>query len=218
MADLLWNEVRNFFDPNLMGALPDVSVTSTSAEDWQAVFDMVRSEGWAWEYFEGDIAGRLPSAAEILSRPADAELAQLRVWPTPAVLVIFRLWSATEIDFDVDLRQLQGQAGVDTLCAFLCAVGRRLGKPVLMSAEGGLPASGARFRPDRRSRGTASRSRVHLNFVTHESGSRTRISSPNRDPDVGIVDACIIRTGPEVGIHRSVTSQIIDGTTAGAAG
>lgn len=47
MADLLWNEVRNFFDPHLMGALPDVSVASTSPEDWQAVFDMVRSKGWA---------------------------------------------------------------------------------------------------------------------------------------------------------------------------
>ncbi|MFD3457094.1 hypothetical protein ACFWVC_33570 [Streptomyces sp. NPDC058691] len=33
--------------------------------------------------------------------------------------------SAEEIDFDVDLRELQGQAGVDTLCGFLCAVGRR---------------------------------------------------------------------------------------------
>ncbi|WP_181698914.1 hypothetical protein [Nocardia sp. GTS18] len=147
MADLQWDEVKNFFDPHLMGTLPDVSVASTSAEDWQAVFDMVRSEGWAWEYSEGDIARRLPSGAELLSRPADAEIAQLRVWPTPDVLVIFRPWSATEIDFDVDLRQLQGQTGVDTLCGFLCAVGRRLGKPVLMSAEGGSPPPVPGFDP-----------------------------------------------------------------------
>lgn len=74
-------------------------------------------------------------------------MAQLRVWPTPDVLVIFRPWSATEIDFDVDLRQLQGQAGVDTLCGFLCAVGRQLGKPVLMSAEGGSPPPVLGFDP-----------------------------------------------------------------------
>lgn len=33
-------------------------------------------------------------------------------------------------------RELQGQDGVDTLCAFLADVGRALGKPVLMRSEG----------------------------------------------------------------------------------
>lgn len=76
---------------------------------------------------------RRPS--EVLSRPADAETVDLRVWPVPGVLVIFRPMSADEIDFDVDLRELQGQAGVDALCGFLGAIGRRLGKPVVMTAE-----------------------------------------------------------------------------------
>lgn len=77
---------------------------------------------------------RRPS--EVLSRPADAETVDLRVWPVPGVLVIFRPMSADEIDFDVDLRESQGQAGVDALCGFLGAIGRRLGKPVVMTAEG----------------------------------------------------------------------------------
>ncbi|MES9602972.1 MULTISPECIES: hypothetical protein [Actinomadura] len=53
--------------------------------------------------------------------------------------------SAEEIDFDVDLRELRGQAGVDVLCRFLTAVGRRLGKPVVMTSEGdhGNPCSGS---------------------------------------------------------------------------
>jgi hypothetical protein len=136
MPDLLWDDVRNFFDPDLMGALPDVSVAGTSVEDWQAVFDLVRSSGWTWEYAEGGVAGALPSAVEVLSRPADAETAELRVWPVSDVLAIFRPMSAEEIDFDVGLRELRGQAGVDTLCGFLCAIGRRLGKPVVMTAEG----------------------------------------------------------------------------------
>lgn len=55
----------------------------------------------------------------------------------PRVLVVFRLWSESEIRFDIDLRELQGQQGVDTLCAFLQAIGSRLGKPVLMTPEGG---------------------------------------------------------------------------------
>ncbi|GIG64701.1 hypothetical protein [Phytomonospora endophytica] len=148
MPDLLWDDVRDFFDPDLMGALPDVCVAGASVEDWQAVFDLVQSSGWTWEYSAGGIAAPLPTAAEVLSRPADAEAVDLRVWPVPHVLVIFRPFSDEEIDFDVDLRELRGQAGVDTLCGFLSAIGRRLGKPVTMTAEGhyGPPVLG--FDPD----------------------------------------------------------------------
>jgi hypothetical protein len=42
----------------------------------------------------------------------------------------------------VDLRELQGQDRLDVLCSFLRAIGRRLGKPVVMTPEG---ASNARF-------------------------------------------------------------------------
>ncbi|MFB9192270.1 hypothetical protein ACFFWA_04760 [Actinomadura verrucosospora] len=59
----------------------------------------------------------------MLARPVDAETTDLRVWPVPGVLVIFRPMSAEEIDFDVDLRELRGQAGVDVLCRFLTAGG-----------------------------------------------------------------------------------------------
>jgi hypothetical protein len=60
----------------------------------------------------------------------------LKVWPEPRVLAIFRLYAETEISFDVDLRELQGQQGADTHCAFLRTIGSRLGKPVLMTPEG----------------------------------------------------------------------------------
>ncbi|MFF2193925.1 hypothetical protein [Streptomyces sp. NPDC058157] len=144
MPDLLWDDVRSLFDPDLMGALPDGCVQAASVEDWQAVFDLVRSGGWRWEYREGGAAVPLPSAAEVLERPADADTVELRVWPVPDVLTIFRPMSAEEIDFDVDLRELQGQGGVDVLCGFLAAVGRRLGKQVVMTAEGdcGKPVLG----------------------------------------------------------------------------
>jgi hypothetical protein len=56
-AGSVWNDVKNFFDPDLMGALPDVSVSGVSVEDWQVVFDLVRSSGWVWEYREGGVVG-----------------------------------------------------------------------------------------------------------------------------------------------------------------
>jgi hypothetical protein len=86
-----------------------------------------------------------------LARPADAETVDLRVWPVPEVLAIFRPGSADEIDFDVDLRELQGQGGVDVLCGFLGAIGRRLGKAVRMTGEGdwGNPVLGFEPAADR---------------------------------------------------------------------
>ncbi|MEW2708381.1 hypothetical protein AB0948_25710 [Streptomyces koyangensis] len=139
MADLLWDDVKSFFDPDLMGALPDVVVPGTSVEDWQAVLDLVERSGWSCRYSEGAAELPVPRAEAVLSRPAVAERAELRVRPAVEVLAIFRFHSAEEIDFDVDLRELQGQGRLDVLCDFLTAIGRRLGKPVLMCGEGEPP-------------------------------------------------------------------------------
>lgn len=134
MPDLLRDDVRNFFDPDLMGSLPDARVADTSVEDWQAVLDLVRSQGWSCEYSEDGVAVRLPRAADMLVRSESAD-ALLRVWPATGFLVIFRAYEAGSIDFDVNLRELRGQDGVDLLCRLLRAVRRRLGKPVMLTPE-----------------------------------------------------------------------------------
>jgi hypothetical protein len=136
VSDLLWEDVRNFFDPDLMGSLPDVRVPGASVDDWQAVLDLVRSTGWEFEYSVGEYVLPLPRAKAVLSRPADAEQPYLHVRPVPGVRAIFRFYAAEEIDFDVDLRQLQGQERLDVFCGFLSAIGRRLVKPVLLDPEG----------------------------------------------------------------------------------
>ncbi|MCP9956867.1 hypothetical protein [Streptomyces sudanensis] len=134
MPDLLWDDVKSFFASELMGSLPDVRVPDTSAEDWQAVLDLVRSQGWSCEYSEDGAVLRLPRATEMLARGEGAGVV-LKVWPVPEFLAIFRPYEAGSIDFDVDLRELQGQHGVDVLCRLLRVIGRRLGKPVLLSPE-----------------------------------------------------------------------------------
>ena len=136
MSDLLWDEVKNFFDPGLMGPLPDVVVPDTSAADWQKLFDLVRSCGWTFAYTVDGVVVPLPTAAEILAGPVASKVGDLRVYPVAGVLVIFRPWSAETIDFDVNLRELQGQEGVDVLCDLLSTIGRTLDKQVLMGAEG----------------------------------------------------------------------------------
>ncbi|MFC8276623.1 hypothetical protein ACFUJR_29650 [Streptomyces sp. NPDC057271] len=151
MSDLLWDDVKCFFDLDLMGVLPDVRVPDASVEDWQAVLDLVAEKGWKCQYSEGRSVLPVPRAEAVLSRPADAECPDLRVWPTDDVLAIFSFHADDEIDFDVDLRELQGQDRLDVLCGFLREIGRRLGKPVLMDPEGeyGHPVLGFDVEADR---------------------------------------------------------------------
>ncbi|MFB6616617.1 hypothetical protein ACFCV9_20805 [Streptomyces sp. NPDC056367] len=151
MADLLWDDVSSFFDPDLMGSLPDVRVPGCSVEGWQAVLDLFEERGWKCQYSEGDTALPVPRAESVLSRPADAECPELRVWPTPDVLAIFRFHDDEVIDFDVDLWELQGQERLDVFCGFLREIGRRVGRPVLMDPEGahGRPVLGFDVEADR---------------------------------------------------------------------
>lgn len=151
VADLLWDDVKCFLDPDLMGSLPDVRVPDASTQTWQDLLDLVVERGWKNQYSEGETVLPTPRAEVVLSRPADAECPNLRVWPTDDVLAIFRFSSDEEIDFDVDLRELQGQRRLDVFCGFLREIGRRLGKPVLMDPEGayGHPVLGFDVEADR---------------------------------------------------------------------
>lgn len=62
---------------------------------------------------EGDA---VPRANAVLFRPADAECPELRVWSARDVLAILRSFAAEEVNFDVYLRELQGQERLDVLC------------------------------------------------------------------------------------------------------
>ncbi|MEV6341596.1 hypothetical protein AB0M12_43625 [Nocardia vinacea] len=131
MPDLLWEDVKAFFDADTMGALPDIIVEDTSEADWEALLDLVRSQRWVWAYGEVDPDQSLPSPSVLLSGSSET----LSVWPAPGFQVNFFPYSPESILFDVDLRELQGQPGLDLLCDLLRLIGRNLGKPVLMSAE-----------------------------------------------------------------------------------
>ncbi|MBN6054631.1 hypothetical protein JYK22_22000 [Nonomuraea sp. RK-328] len=157
MPDLLWDDVKVLFDPEANGALPDVVVEETTVEDWQAVLDLIRARGWQYAYSVDGEPMALSTAADMVAAayaggvPELRATPELRVWPTPEVLMIFRMYQRESIDFDVDLREVQGQERLDVLVDVLRAIGRRLGKSVLMTAEGspGYPDLGFDVEVDR---------------------------------------------------------------------
>ncbi|MEV4539320.1 hypothetical protein AB0J82_36660 [Asanoa sp. NPDC049518] len=134
MSGLRWDDVQVWFDLDLNGSLPDVHVPETTAEDWRRLIALVQAEGWQWAYLvEGELS-ELAAVEDMLSRRGAG--VALHVWPAPDVLAIFWPYGAEQIDFDVDLRELQGQERLDVLCRFFTTIGRGLRKPVLMTPEG----------------------------------------------------------------------------------
>src|SRR5215467_646964 len=132
MPDLLWDDVKDWFDPETHGTLPNVCVPQTGVPDWQATVDLVRSRWWAYDYAEDSTVVRIPGRVETMFARGATVSVRLTVWPTRGMAVNFFPYGPDEVRCDVDIREIQTQERLDALCAFLRAVGRRLGRPVLM--------------------------------------------------------------------------------------
>ncbi|ONI81317.1 hypothetical protein ALI144C_22650 [Actinosynnema sp. ALI-1.44] len=135
MADLMWNDVSELFVPD--GSLLDAYVFDTTIAEWQAFVDLVRLQGWWFEYLEENHPRSLPDHVEVVleRRPEMGILLQVR--PVPEVLVNVHFFTVEEIEVDFSPEELQGQERLDVVCGFLGAVGRRLGKPMVLTPENG---------------------------------------------------------------------------------
>jgi hypothetical protein len=133
MSDPRWDDVREILVQP--GHDTVFQVVDTSAADWQAVLDLVRSSQWRYEYGEEGVAVRMPDrATDILDRAEDT-FPTLWVWATRDLLAIFEPFSADEVRFGIDLRQVQGQQRLDALWGFLRTIGQLLDRPVLKERD-----------------------------------------------------------------------------------
>ncbi|HZL73948.1 MAG TPA: hypothetical protein VFB83_01115 [Propionibacteriaceae bacterium] len=141
MSDLRWDDIRADLDLDAKGVLPDGRVPQATAADWNAVVGLSRSRGWRLELTED--GERVPlGEGEMLRFPGpDDPSVTMSIWPVPGIQVNFFVYSPSEIDFDIDLRELQTQERLDQLCDFLREMGRELGKPILITPEGASNAS-----------------------------------------------------------------------------
>lgn len=107
---LLWDDVKQWFDPSENGGAPDVVVVDTDLVDWGRLLELIRSRGWRCEYRLRDEVLALPrSAAELFSPDAADWATSLWVWPDPHLEWIVRPWSAEEILSHVSLYQSKGR-------------------------------------------------------------------------------------------------------------
>jgi hypothetical protein len=135
VSDLRWDDVREIFIQHGHGTF--FRVVDTTASNWQAVLDLVRSRQWRYDYGEDGVAVPMPErATDILDRAADDAFPILWVWPNSVLLAIFEPCCAEEIEFGIDLRQVQGQHRLEALWGFLRTIGQLLERPVLMMRHG----------------------------------------------------------------------------------
>lgn len=140
MSDVRWDDLRAYLDLGVNGVLPDGCVPRTTAVDWSAVVALAHSRGWRLELTEN--GERVPMEEGDILRflGPDDPYVTMSIWPVPGIQVNFFVYSPLEINFDVDLRELQTQERLDQLCDFLRAAGRELGKPILITPEGASDA------------------------------------------------------------------------------
>ncbi|MBO3089570.1 hypothetical protein [Cellulomonas dongxiuzhuiae] len=151
MSAMRWDDVSDLFDPDTMGALPDGWVDRTTVADWQALFDLVRTGPWPWRCLDDRTEIELPAAAELPLRPDDAATVVLHVEMAPDAWVVFWFLGPGRIDFDLELRFLQGQERLDRFCELLRSLSHALGKSVWLGPEGasGDPVLGFDVTADR---------------------------------------------------------------------
>lgn len=100
-ADLLWDDVSCFFDPDLMGSLPDVRVPGARWGTGRRSSSLSRRRAGS---------ASTPKGAWCSRCPGRSPCSPVRQMPSART---------DEIDFDVDLRELQGQERLDAFCGFL---------------------------------------------------------------------------------------------------
>jgi hypothetical protein len=131
-SDLVWEEVKDWFDFESNEFLPEGFIPGTAIEDWQAVISLAGQRGWDLEYFEADEMWPMPKLAEMFTQ----RRAKLEMWPTDEILVIFWPLSPREVHFDIDLRAVTSQETLDQLCDLVRSMGEVTGKQVKLSPEG----------------------------------------------------------------------------------
>lgn len=134
-----WRKVlaEEWGDPLPDQLQPDGVVGRTTAEDWQAVFDLICGSNWGWKYVDKDGAeAPLPGAAEALRTVEGDRHPILIVWLPTDVHLILYLYGPESIDFDFDLDEIGDQDSLDGLCEAVRSICQTVRKDVALSHQG----------------------------------------------------------------------------------
>jgi hypothetical protein len=128
---LEWARIGDFFAWD--GSWLDLYVLGASLAEWNRIFTALRACEWKVE-FQNDGAERpLPeSAAACFAREEHSAMLSIAVG---GVSLNCHFFTPDEIEFDVDPREVDGQASLDSLAAFMDFVANATERTVLLTYE-----------------------------------------------------------------------------------
>ena len=129
---LAWSDISDEFAWE--GSWRDVCITGTSISDWQATLDMLRSGERELTYIvDGENAAPPEDVSEIFALPRERTFL-LAVLVAGAQLNC-HFFGEFENEFDLDPRQIVGQAQLDAVLAFMAHLAAVTGKSSMMTPE-----------------------------------------------------------------------------------
>jgi hypothetical protein len=130
---LKWDAVRGEFDLD-DGSWRDIYVFDTKMADWQQMLDSLRASPYQVQYFRNREPAELPNAAAE-AFPLPDECDRMLSVTFSGVLANCHFFTEDEIEFDIDPREVKGQAELDALFGFMHLLADSVGKEAVLSPE-----------------------------------------------------------------------------------
>jgi hypothetical protein len=133
MTTLQWKAVRHEFVFD--GSWRDIYVLGTDMAAWQRMLDGLRSAGYDLTYFRDSKPTELPATAVDAFPPLNGDYSCLLSVRFSGVLANCHFFTPKEIEFDIDPREVTGQAQLDPLLDFMRCLAASVGQDVILCPE-----------------------------------------------------------------------------------
>jgi len=127
-----WQAIAGHFASD--GTLRDIYVFDTSMADWEAVWRLLAgSRDRLTFYIDGVLSEPPATVTEIFDVGTDHSV--LATYCASDLTVNCHFFTPSEIEFDVDPRQIDGLDAIEVLARFIAAIGETTSKPVVLTEE-----------------------------------------------------------------------------------
>lgn len=128
---LAWNEVKDEFAWE--GSWRDICVPNTSVPVWQNVIDALLAAGFDGHFEPGPTESSLQNVAGLLRD--HVEHGSLWQVSSNGVSLVCHFFDPSEIEFDLDPREIRGQHELDGVLQFMRVIAGAAGSAALLTPE-----------------------------------------------------------------------------------
>jgi hypothetical protein len=136
-------QVQGLWEPD--GSLRDIYVFGTTESDWRSFLELTTYNDSRYYRFNGEEQS-MPSVADIFS---NREGTHLFAFELRGVWVHCHFFIPTEIELDLQPREVKGQAEHEAILNFAQSLSEKLGKTAFITPENGPETPYLSFDPER---------------------------------------------------------------------